>query len=226
MADLSKAPPLSFSIDTSQMESFAEQLKAYPKALRAAVARAVNTSLKQGKRESARLISEKYNIKQADVIDGIVMHRAKPADTTGKLTIHPERRPGLAKFGAKQVQKKGGGVTYKTLRGKGKAFIPGAFAYPKNKPIWVAIQNVSHINKGGNKDEKTAKRRTRLKFLQGITVWGMFASVNNQKRVVDVMQTRFSENMRQSVNFEYLVRTGQIPRRVGLDGFIKRGKPA
>jgi hypothetical protein len=85
---------------------------------------------------------------------------------------------------------------------------------------------VSHINKGGNKDEKTAKRRTRLKFLQGITVWGMFASVNNQKRVVDVMQTRFSENMRQSVNFEYLVRTGQIPRRVGLDGFIKRGKPA
>lgn len=222
MADLSKAPPLSFSVDTSQMASFAEQLKAYPKALEAAISRAVNKSLTQGRREAARLISEKYNIKQKDVVNAVVMHRAKPTDSTGSLTIHPERRPGLAKFGARQTKN---GITYQTQRGQGRKLIAGAFGWPKSKPEWVAIQFVSHINKGRTKGEKAAKRRTRLKFLQGITVWGMFASLNNQKKVSQVMQSRFMENVRQSVNFEYLVRTGQIPRRIGLDGFIKRGKP-
>lgn len=222
MADLTKAPVLSFSVDTSQMVAFTEQLKAYPNALQGAIVRAVNKSLTQGRRESTRLISQKYNIKQKDVIDSVVMHRAQPANATGRLTIHPERRPGLAKFGARQTKK---GITYQTQRGKGRTLIPGAFGYPKSKPNWVAIQNISHVNKGRSKAEKADKRRTRLKFLQGITVWGMFASMNNQKRVTQVMQDRFMENVRQSVNFEYLVRTGQIPRRIGLDGFIKRGKP-
>jgi hypothetical protein len=224
VADLSKAPSLQFTIDASQMKQMGDQLSAWPKAMRQAVSRAINDTLKQGRRESAKIITQKYYIKQKDVIDSIKMHRAKPAELTGKLTIDPERRPGLAKFGAKQVAKAGGGVTYKTLKTKGRSFIPGAFVFPKSKPLWVAIQNISHINKGRDKDEKAAKRRTRLKFLQGITVWGMFASLSNQQRVNEVMRTKFSKNVSESIKFEYLVRTGQIPRRM-RDGQIVRGKP-
>lgn len=224
MPDLSKAPPLQFTVNTGEMQQLANQLDVWPKAMKQAISRAINETLKQGRRESARIIVAKYYIKQKDVIDAIKMHRAKPTELTGKLTIHPERRPGLAKFGAKQVDKKGGGVTYKTLRGQGRTFIPGAFAYPKTKPYWVAIQSISHINKGRTKDEKTAKRRTRLQFLQGISVWGMFASLSNQQRVNQVMQEKFGKNVRESVNFEYLVRSGQIPRRI-REGQIVRGKP-
>lgn len=224
MADLSKASALQFTIDASQMQQIGDQLSAWPKAMTQAVSRAINDTLKQGRRESAKIITEKYYIKQKSVIDSIKMHRAKPAELIGKLSIEPGRRPGLAKFGAKQVSKKGGGVTYKTLRTQGRSFIPGAFVFPKNNPLWVAIQNISHINKGRNKEEKTAKRRTRLKFLQGITVWGMFASKSNAERVNALMREKFSKNVRDSVSFEYLVRTGQIPRRM-RNGQIVRGKP-
>lgn len=201
-----KAPELKFQIDTSQISQLKDQLAQWPNAMQAAIARAINDTLKQGRRESAKMIVEKYNIKQKDVIDAVKMHRADRKKLVGMLTIHPSRRPGLAKFGSSQTKK---GVTYKTVKGQGKKLIPGAFQFPVKKPYWVAIR-------------PTKGNRT-IQFLQGISVWGMFASLKNQKRVEEIMQQKFLKNVTDSVNFETLVRTGQIQRRM-RDGQIVRGK--
>jgi hypothetical protein len=207
MADLSKAPSLHFTVNTSEMQQLSDQLAAWPKAISQAIARAINDTLKQGRRESARIIVAKYNIKQKDVINAVLVHRANKADLRGSLEIHPARRPGLGKFGSTQTAK---GVTYKTIKGQGKRLIPGAYQYPKKNPYWVAIR-------------PNPQDRTKVKFLQGISVWGMFASLSNQQRVNQVMQEKFAKNARDSVNFEHLVRSGQIPRRI-RGGQIVRGK--
>ena len=214
------------SVDTSQLAQFSEKLKQWPAAVNQAMVNAINDTLKQGRRKAAQIMSAKYNIKQSDVIGAVMMERAnrKQSHFTGKLTIHPSRRPGLAKFGAKQVKKQGGGVTYKTLRGKGNTMIKGAFAYPSSgKAQWVAIQSISHINKGKDKAEKAQKRRTRLKFLQGISVWGMFASLDNRPEVEQRMAETFMDNLTQQVNFQFLARTNQIPgAKIDSQGWIRR----
>lgn len=223
-----RAPEFTFAVsaDTSQLASFSEKLKQWAPAINQAMVNAINDTLIQGRRRAAQLMSEKYNIKQADVIEGVLMERANRSQSTfsGKLTIHPSRRPGLAKFGAKEVKKKGGGVTYKTFRGRGNTFIQGAFAFPdKGRPTWVAIQTVSHINKGKDKAERTQKRRSRLKFLQGISVWGMFASLNNREKVNERMAATFMNNLASQVNFQFLARTNQIPGvKFDKDGWIRR----
>lgn len=208
MAKASSKPAMTFSIDMTGADALADMLKQWPKAAQGAMIRAINKTLKQGRREAAKIITAKYNIKQKDVIDAVEQHRATNQRSTGWLQINPNRRPGLAKFGSTQNKK---GVTYRTVKGQGRRLIPGAYQFPKKKAYWVAFR-------------PDPNDRTKIRFLQGISVWGMFASLTNQSRVRDVIRQRFSGNLSESVKFEYLVRTGQIKRNV-RNGEIVRGKP-
>lgn len=194
----SRAPSLSFSIDTSQMAAFSERLKQWPAALANASVQAINATLKQGRRTAAQIIVEKYNIKQKDVTSEIKMNKAHrhQSSFSGSLTIHPSRRPGLGKFGSAQTAK---GVTYQTLKGQGRRLIPGAYQYPKNKgkAYWVAIR-------------PNPKNRKYVDYLQGISVWGMFASLSNQQKVKQRMTVEFKKNMEDMVQLQIKARTGQI----------------
>lgn len=232
MADLSKAPALRLKVDTSQLSTYADMLSQWPKAAQGAIIRAINKTLIKGRSESKKLISAKYNIKQKDVHDAIETERANPTRQSGKLIINPKRRPGLAKFGAKnkfQKQKnvkKVVGVNYTAKKTNGRQYILGAFGEPKSgKPVWVAIPYSIAKLKGKPHPKAGTKSRTdRLMFLQGPSVWGMFASPSNFERVSKVMSNEFTKQLTASVKFEYLVRTGQIQRRM-KDGAIVRGKP-
>lgn len=209
----SRAPSMAWGVgaDTSQLAAFAEKLKQWPPAVNQAMVNAINDTLVQGRRKAAQLMVEKYNIKQKDIIDAVKMHKAYRNQETffGKLTIHPSRRPGLAKFESAQTEK---GVTYRTLKGAAKRLIPGAYQYPKakGKAAWVAIR-------------PNPKNRNHVKFLQGISVWGMFASLNNREKVNERMAETFMDNLAQQVNFQFLARTNQIAGvKTDRQGWIRR----
>lgn len=229
---------INVTADTSQLAALSEKLSQWPPAVNQAMVNAINDTLVQGRRKSAQLMSEKYNIKQKDVINGVVMERANRGQSTftGKLTIHPSRRPGLAKFGARNKTQKRKkkvtviGVNYTANRQNGKQFIRGAFASPRSGAAeWVAIPySIAKVNGGPHPKAGTKSRTDRLHFLQGPSVWGMFASLNNRSEVDQRMADTFMDNLAQQINFQFLARTSQI-KDIKFDkaGWIRRsGKRA
>lgn len=233
MADLTKAPPFSFSIDTSKMQEFAGVLSQWQVALHNAMLIAINKTLTQGRRKTAQLLAGKdqgkgkYNVLQKDVIDAVQIHRANRQQdfATGKLSVKPSRRVGLDKFEPKETRNgKYSEVSYRVLKGGAERTIPHAFMYPKSNPRWVAI-NVKNYRAGGkaHPNAGTKNRKQRLVFLQGISVWGMVAGLNNREKITDHMQAKLLQNTQKAVDFQVLVRTGQINVKLDKFGYTRRG---
>lgn len=248
MANLSKAPPLQIVIDTSQLSTLQDKLAVYPIAMQQAMMNAINQTLHKGVSLIAKTISGSgknkgaYNIKQADIKPHVKKQKAtlRQQFLSGRLIVDPSRRPGLTKFGAKnktktikrgkkgkkESVKKVIGVTYTASKARGKQFIPGAFAWPKEgKPKWVAIPYARARYKGAAHPKADTKSRTdRLMFLQGPSVWGMLASANNQAAISADMLDFFQKELLSQVDFQIKARTGQIPnRRINAQGLVIRG---
>lgn len=236
----SRAPKfaISVSVDRSQLTALAQKISQWAPAVNQAMVNAINDTLVQGRRKAAQLMTEKYDIKQKDVINAVKMERANRSQSsfTGRLTIHPSRRPGLGKFGARNKMQKRKkkvtilGVNYTAKRQSGKQFIRGAFASPRTGPAeWVAIPySIAKVNGKPHPKAGTTSRTDRLHFLQGPSVWGMFASLSNRGEVDKRMAETFMDNLAQQINFQFLARTGQIKDiKSDKTGWIRRsGKRA
>ena len=232
--------PLEFFVDASQMTSYADRLSKWTAALPNAILQAINQTLPQGRRQTAKLLAGrdegkgKYNVRQKDVIDKIKIHlAARTQDVyTGKLSIDPERRLGLSYFQPEQKPESQKGlpkntktsVSYQVFKKGGRTVIPNAFIRKKNGQTWIGINAKDYTGKKGKVvPSKTGKQR--LVFLQGVSVWGMVAGLGNQAKIGEYMQQQFIKNVEKKVAFQELERSNPNTRmRFDADGYMMRGK--
>jgi len=195
--------PLEFFVDASQMADYSARLSKWTAALPNAILQAINQTLPQGRRQTAKLLAGrdegkgKYNVRQKDVIDKIKIHlAARTQDVyTGKLSIDPERRLGLSYFQPEQKPESQKGlpkntktsVSYQVFKKGGRTVIPNAFIRKKNGQTWIGINAKDYTGKKRKVvPSKTGKQR--LVFLQGVSVWGMVAGLGNQAKIGEYMQ--------------------------------------
>jgi len=232
--------PLEFFVDASQMTSYADRLSKWTAALPNAILQAINQTLPQGRRQTAKLLAGrdegkgKYNVRQKDVIDKIKIHlAARTQDVyTGKLSIDPERRLGLSYFQPEQKPESQKGlpkntktsVSYQVFKKGGRTVIPNAFIRKKNGQTWIGINAKDYTGKKRKVvPSKTGKQR--LVFLQGVSVWGMVAGLGNQAKIGEYMQQQFIKNVEKKVAFQELERSNPNTRmRFDADGYMMRGK--
>jgi hypothetical protein len=234
-------PPLTFAVDASQMSQYAERLSKWSAALPNAMLQAINKTLPQGRRQTAKLLAGrdegkgKYNVRQKDVIDKIKINRASRTQDvyTGKLTIDSGRRLGLNYFEAEQTPATVKGmpkntptqVTYKVLKGGSKKVIPNAIVRQGQVGRWVAINSKDYKGQGVGLPHQKQTRDKRLVFLQGISVWGMVAGLGNQAKIGEYMAKKFSENVAKMIAFQETERSNPNSRmRFDADGYMMRGK--
>lgn len=233
-------PPLTFAVDASAMSQYAERLSKWSAALPNAMLQAINMTLPQGRRQTAKLLAGrdegkgKYNVRQKDVIDKIKIHLASRTQDvyTGKLSVDPSRRLGLNYFEAEQTPASVKGmpkntptkVTYKVLKGGEKKVIPNAIIREGKVGRWVAVNAKNYTGKGLSFQPSKARDK-RLVFLQGISVWGMVAGLGNQAKIGEFMQERFAKNVAKKVAFQETERSNPNTRmRFDADGYMMRGK--
>jgi len=233
-------PPLTFAVDASAMSQYAERLSKWSAALPNAMLQAINMTLPQGRRQTAKLLAGrdegkgKYNVRQKDVIDKIKIHLASRTQDvyTGKLSVDPSRRLGLDYFEAEQTPASVKGmpkntptkVTYKVLKGGEKKVIPNAIIRQGKVGRWVAVNAKNYTGKGLSFQPSKARDK-RLVFLQGISVWGMVAGLGNQAKIGEFMQERFAKNVAKKVAFQETERSNPNTRmRFDADGYMMRGK--
>lgn len=233
-------PPLTFAVDASAMSQYAERLSKWSAALPNAMLQAINMTLPQGRRQTAKLLAGrdegkgKYNVRQKDVIDKIKIHLASRTQDvyTGKLSVDPSRRLGLNYFEAEQTPASVKGmpkntptkVTYKVLKGGEKKVIPNAIIRQGKVGRWVAVNAKNYTGKGLSFQPSKARDK-RLVFLQGISVWGMVAGLGNQAKIGEFMQERFAKNVAKKVAFQETERSNPNTRmRFDADGYMMRGK--
>jgi len=232
--------PLEFFVDASQMADYSARLSKWTAALPNAILQAINQTLPQGRRQTAKLLAGrdegkgKYNVRQKDVIDKIKIHlAARTQDVyTGKLSIDPERRLGLSYFQPEQKPESQKGlpkntktsVSYQVFKKGGRTVIPNAFIRRKNGQMWIGINAKDYTGKKRKVvPSKTGKQR--LVFLQGVSVWGMVAGLGNQAKIGEYMQQRFIKNVEKKVAFQELERSNPNTRmRFDADGYMMRGK--
>ncbi len=232
--------PLTFAVDASAMSQYAERLSKWSAALPNAMLQAINMTLPQGRRQTAKLLAGrdegkgKYNVRQKDVIDKIKIHLASRTQDvyTGKLSVDPSRRLGLNYFEAEQTPASVKGmpkntptkVTYKVLKGGEKKVIPNAIIRQGKVGRWVAVNAKNYTGKGLSFQPSKARDK-RLVFLQGISVWGMVAGLGNQAKIGEFMQERFAKNVAKKVAFQETERSNPNTRmRFDADGYMMRGK--
>lgn len=233
-------PPLTFAVDASAMSQYAERLSKWSAALPNAMLQAINMTLPQGRRQTAKLLAGrdegkgKYNVRQKDVIDKIKIHLASRTQDvyTGKLSVDPSRRLGLNYFEAEQTPASVKGmpkntptkVTYKVLKGGEKKVIPNAIIRQGKVGRWVAVNAKNYTGKGLSFQPSKARDK-RLVFLQGISVWGMVAGLGNQAKIGEFMQERFAKNVAKKVAFQETERSNPNTKfRFDIDGYMMRGK--
>lgn len=233
-------PPLTFAVDASAMSQYAERLSKWSAALPNAMLQAINMTLPQGRRQTAKLLAGrdegkgKYNVRQKDVIDKIKIHLASRTQDvyTGKLSVDPSRRLGLNYFEAEQTPASVKGmpkntptkVTYKVLKGGEKKVIPNAIIRQGKVGRWVAVNAKNYTGKGLSFQPSKARDK-RLVFLQGISVWGMVSGLGNQAKIGEFMQERFAKNVAKKVAFQETERSNPNTRmRFDADGYMMRGK--
>ena len=233
-------PPLTFAIDASQMSQYADRLSQWTAALPNAMLQAINLTLPQGRRKTAALLAGrgkgkgKYNVNQKDVIDKIKMHKANRSQTfyTGKLSIDPERRLGLNYFDAEQTPASTKGmpkntptkVTYKVLKGGERKVIPNAIIRQGRVGKWVAVNTKHYTGTSLSIQQKPTKGK-KLVFLQGISVWGMVAGLENRAKIGQHMQAMFLKNLEKQVKFQETERSNpNTTTRFDADGYMMRGK--
>ena len=232
--------PLEFFVDASQMADYSARLSKWTAALPNAILQAINQTLPQGRRQTAKLLAGrdegkgKYNVRQKDVIDKIKIHlAARTQDVyTGKLSIDPERRLGLSYFQPEQKPESQKGlpkntktsVSYQVFKKGGRTVIPNAFIRKKNGQTWIGINAKDYTGKKRKVvPSKTGKQR--LVFLQGVSVWGMVAGLGNQAKIGEYMQQQFIKNVEKKVAFQELERSNPNTRmRFDADGYMMRGK--
>ena len=232
--------PLTFAVDASAMSQYSERLSKWSAALPNAMLQAINQTLPQGRRYTAKLLAGrdegkgKYNVRQKDVIDKIKIHLASRTQDvyTGKLSVDPSRRLGLNYFEAEQTPASVKGmpkntptkVTYKVLKGGEKKVIPNAIIRQGKVGRWVAVNAKNYTGKGLSFQPSKARDK-RLVFLQGISVWGMVAGLGNQAKIGEFMQERFAKNVAKKVAFQETERSNPNTRmRFDADGYMMRGK--
>jgi len=232
--------PLEFFVDASQMTGYADRLSKWTAALPNAILQAINQTLPQGRRQTAKLLAGrdegkgKYNVRQKDVIDKIKIHlAARTQDVyTGKLSIDPERRLGLSYFQPEQKPESQKGmpkntktsVSYQVFKKGGRTVIPNAFIRKKNGQTWIGINAKDYTGKKRKVvPSKTGKQR--LVFLQGVSVWGMVAGLGNQAKIGEYMQQQYIKNVAKKVSFQEMERSNPNTRmRFDADGYMMRGK--
>jgi hypothetical protein len=232
--------PLEFFVDASQMTAYADRLSKWTAALPNAILQAINQTLPQGRRQTAKLLAGrdegkgKYNVRQTDVIDKIKIHlAARTQDVyTGKLSIDPERRLGLNYFQPEQKPESQKGlpkntktsVSYQVFKKGGRTVIPNAFIRRKNGQTWIGINAKDYTGKKGKVvPSKTGKQR--LVFLQGVSVWGMVAGLGNRAKIGEYMQQQYIKNVAKKVSFQEMERSNpNTKKRFDIDGYMMRGQ--
>lgn len=231
--------PLTFVVDASAMSQYAERLSKWKAALPNAILQAINQTLPQGRRYTAKLLAGrdegkgKYNVRQKDVVDKIKIHRASREQDVyqGKLSVNPERRLGLNYFQPEQKPpstkglKKGQNhtsVSYQVLKKGGRRVIPNAFIRSTKGETWIAVNIKDKPSKAKVQPSRSGK--TRLYFVQGVSVWGMVAGLGNQAKIGEFMQERFAKNVAKKVAFQETERSNPNTRlRFDADGYMMRG---
>lgn len=233
-------PPLTFVIDATQMSQYADRLSKWSAALPNAMLQAINKTLPQGRRKTAALLAGrdkgkgKYNVNQKDVVDKIKIHRANRSQAfyTGKLSVDPKRRLGLSYFEAEQTPESTKGmpkntptqVSYRVLKGGPKKVIPNAILHQGRAGRWVAVNTKHYTGSSLPMSAKPAPNK-KLVFLQGISVWGMVASLESRAKIGEHMQAMFLKNMQKQVNFQETARSNpNTEYRFDADGYMMRGK--
>jgi len=233
-------PPLAFFVDASQMADYSARLSKWTAALPNAILQAINKTLPQGRRQTAKLLAGrdegkgKYNVRQKDVIDKIKMHKAARSQDVymGKLSVDPGRRLGLQYFEPKQHPESTKGmpkntpteVSYKVFKGGSRKVIPNAILRQGQVGRWVAVNPKNYTGKGlATQLRKHSDKQ--LVFLGGISVWGMVASLGNRVKIGEYMQQQFFKNVEQMVAFQELHRSDPATTmRFDADGYMMRGK--
>lgn len=235
-------PPMTFFVDASQMADYSERLSKWTAALPNAILQAINKTLPQGRRQTAKLLAGrdegkgKYNVRQKDVIDKIKMHKAARTQDVyqGKLSVDPGRRLGLEYFEAEQKPASVKGmpkntptqVSYKVLKGGSRKVIPNAIIRQGKVGRWVAVNAKDYKGPGvGLSFQQTKSRDKRLVFLGGISVWGMVSGLSNRAKIGEYMQQQFIKNVEKMVAFQEMERSNPNTRyRFDADGYMMRGR--